>query len=47
LRLRLESALDPPGQDLEAAVEAAIATADRMETTIDSHWPAVHRRIVA
>lgn len=35
LRLQLESALDPPGQDLEAAVEAAIVTADRMETTID------------
>lgn len=35
LRLQLESALDPPGQDLEAAVVAAIATADRLETTID------------
>jgi signal transduction histidine kinase len=35
LRLQLESALDPPGQDLEAAVEAALTTADRMETTID------------
>ncbi|WP_328617132.1 HAMP domain-containing histidine kinase [Amycolatopsis sp. NBC_00355] len=35
LRLQLESALDPPGQDLEAAVAAAIATTDRLETTID------------
>jgi signal transduction histidine kinase len=35
LRLQLESALDPPGQNLEVAVEAAIATADRLETTID------------
>lgn len=35
LRLQLESALDPPGQDLEAAVEAALTTMDRMETTIN------------
>jgi signal transduction histidine kinase len=35
LRLQLESALDPPGQNLEAAVTAAIATTDRLETTID------------
>ncbi|MEU0794111.1 HAMP domain-containing sensor histidine kinase [Amycolatopsis sp. NPDC005961] len=35
LRLQLESALDPPGQDLPAAVEAALTTMDRLETTID------------
>lgn len=35
LRLQLESALDPPGQDLAAALEAALTTADRMETTIN------------
>ncbi|WP_329065062.1 HAMP domain-containing sensor histidine kinase [Amycolatopsis sp. NBC_01480] len=35
LRLQLESALDPPGQNLAAAVEAAISTTDRLETTID------------
>ncbi|GAB3158648.1 HAMP domain-containing sensor histidine kinase [Amycolatopsis stemonae] len=35
LRLQLESALDPPGQDLESAVAAALTTMDRMETTID------------
>ncbi len=35
LRLQLESALDPPGQDLEAAVAGAITAADRLETTID------------
>ncbi|SEO98440.1 HAMP domain-containing sensor histidine kinase [Amycolatopsis saalfeldensis] len=35
LRLQLESALDPPGQNLAAAVEAAITTTDRLETTID------------
>ncbi|MFI5590057.1 sensor histidine kinase [Amycolatopsis sp. NPDC051758] len=35
LRLQLESALDPPGQDLEAAVEAALTRMDRMETTIN------------
>ncbi len=35
LRLQLESALDPPGQDLEAAVAGAITTTDRLETTID------------
>jgi signal transduction histidine kinase len=35
LRLRLESALDPPGQDLRPAVTAAIGDTDRVERTVD------------
>ncbi|GAB2965790.1 HAMP domain-containing histidine kinase [Amycolatopsis acidiphila] len=35
LRLQLEAALDSPGADLHAAVADGIATADRLERTID------------
>ncbi|MBB2938485.1 signal transduction histidine kinase [Amycolatopsis bartoniae] len=35
LRLQLEAALDSPGADLSAAVADGIATADRLERTID------------
>jgi signal transduction histidine kinase len=35
LRLQLEAALDAPGADLQAAVADGIATADRLERTID------------
>jgi signal transduction histidine kinase len=35
LRLRLESALDPPGQDMRPAVTAAIGDTDRVERTVD------------
>lgn len=35
LRLGLEAALDTPGQDLRAAVEAGIAATDRMESILD------------
>ncbi|MEC3981304.1 sensor histidine kinase [Amycolatopsis sp. H20-H5] len=45
LRLQLEAALDPPGQDLLAAVGAAITTTDRLETTIDDLLAlSAHRR---
>ena len=35
LRLILETAVDTPGQDLRAAIHAALAGADRLEDTID------------
>lgn len=35
LRLRLESALDPPGRDMRPAVTAAIGDTDRVERTVD------------
>ena len=35
LRLRLEAALDRPGQDLRQAITAGIAAADRLEQTIE------------
>lgn len=35
LRLRLEAALDRPGQDLREAITVGIAAADRLEQTID------------
>ncbi|HEY6421743.1 MAG TPA: HAMP domain-containing sensor histidine kinase [Pseudonocardiaceae bacterium] len=35
LRLRLEAALDRPGQDLREAITASIAGADRLEQTIE------------
>ncbi len=35
LRLKLEAALGPPGQDLRAAIADGIAAADRLERTID------------
>lgn len=35
LRLRLESALDPPGQDLRPVVTAALGDTDRVERTVD------------
>lgn len=35
LRLRLEAAVDRPGQDLREAITAGIAAADRLEQTID------------
>ncbi|MDQ3760343.1 MAG: HAMP domain-containing histidine kinase [Actinomycetota bacterium] len=35
LRLRLEAALDPPGQDLRHAITDGIAAADRLEQTIE------------
>jgi len=35
LRLRLEAALESPGQDLRPALASAIAAADRLERTID------------
>ena len=35
LRLRLEAALDRPGEDLRDAITAGIAAADRLEQTID------------
>lgn len=35
LRLRLEAALDRPGQDLREAITAGIADADRLEQTIE------------
>ena len=35
LRLRLEAALESPGQDLRPALTSAIAAADRLERTID------------
>ncbi len=35
LRLRLEAALDRPGQDLRQAITASIADADRLEQTIE------------
>lgn len=34
LRLGLETALDPPGQDLEAAIREAIGSTDRLERTV-------------
>ncbi|HLU57462.1 MAG TPA: HAMP domain-containing sensor histidine kinase [Pseudonocardia sp.] len=35
LRMRLEAALESPGQDLEAAIVASLADADRLEATIE------------
>jgi signal transduction histidine kinase len=35
LRLKLETAVETPGQDLHAAITAAIVSADRLERTID------------
>ena len=35
LRLGLETSLDPPGQDLEAAIRTAIDSTDRLEQTVD------------